>query len=120
MTICLVSLHSEQWSCSFRDRRALLSNRRGGQLLRRGDEGASVVGDLLRSDSSLRSRPHHPVAPAGPALPAQKLLRGDNRRVLSGTPPHQVTERKQTGGRGEQAGDRRTESIYGGGERGEV
>lgn len=72
------------------------------------------MGDLLCSDSSLRSGPHHPVAPAGPALSTQKLLRGDNRRVLSGPPPHQVTERKQTGGRGEQAGGQRTESIYGG------
>lgn len=78
------------------------------------------MGDLLRPDGGLRLGPGHPVAPAGPALPAQKPLRGDNRRVLAGPPPHQVTERKWTGGRGERAGGQRAEPIHRGGERGEA
>ncbi len=78
------------------------------------------MGDLLRPDGGLRLGPGHPVAPAGPALPTQRQLRGDNRRVLAGPPPHQVTERKRAGGRGEQAGGQRAEPTRGGGERGEA
>lgn len=78
------------------------------------------MGDLLHPDGGLRLGPHHPVAPAGPAPPTQRPLRGDNRRVLAGPPPHQVTEGKWTGGQGERAGEQRAEPIHSGGERGEA
>lgn len=89
-----VCVCSERWGASVRDRRALLGGRRGSQLLRRDAEGARLVGDLLRTDGGLRPGPHHPVAAAGPALPTQRPLRGNNGRVLAGPPPHQVTERR--------------------------
>lgn len=72
------------------------------------------MGDRLRSDGGLRHGPHHPPAAAGSALPAQTPVRGDNRRVLAGPPPHQVTERKS----GERMGG--AEPIHGGGEQGEA
>lgn len=78
------------------------------------------MGDLLRADGGVRGGPYHPAAPAGPALPTQRPLWGDNRRVLAGPPPHQVTERKHTGKQGERAGDQRAEPTHSGGERGEA
>lgn len=116
-SICLVFLCSERWNGSVRDCRTLLSGRRGGRLLRRDAEGACSVGHLLYPDGGLRRGPHHPVAAAGPSLPTQRLLRGDNRRVLAGPPPHQVTERKCTGEQNEQAGRQWAETIHSDGER---
>lgn len=83
---------SEQRGGSIRDLRALLGGGRGSQLLWRDAEGARPVGDLLRPDSGLHPGAHHPVAAAGPSHPMQTPFRGDNRRVLAGPPPHQVTE----------------------------
>lgn len=119
-SICPISPCSEQRSGSVRDRRTLLSSRRGGRLLRRDAEGAHHVGHLLRPDGRLRRGPHHPVAPAGASLSTQRPVRGDNRRVVTSPPPHQVTERKRTGDQDQRAGGQRAEPVHGGGEGGDA